>query len=191
MLPGLSNLHTAPVESVPVNSLEKLAAEEVAKQTLTQLDAKAAVRLLKEAGKLHDVLWYTARSDLPMLLAALPKPKESLWIKEINRWYYLSHASRFDLTWAFYSEKPRSITLNVESSSSRVWAGGEVTIVSTTDEVKSVLVPMLEQLNVREEAVADLILAAADYFSTEVGPGNVWMTDSSMLGRRQEAEQLP
>jgi hypothetical protein len=175
----------ASVESVPVSSLEKLAAEEVAKQTLTQLDAKAAVRLLKEADKLHDVLWSVARHDLPTFLAALPKPKESLWIRDICQWFYLSW-SDINLMWAIHAYEPRTIRLYAKS----LPGGRRVEPFSTIDEVKSDLVPMLEQRGVREEAIAELILGAADYFTREAGQDNRWMPHGNVLGRRQEAAQL-
>jgi hypothetical protein len=169
----------------PLPDLSSLAAESVTVQLLTQLDAKAAVQLLKRTDKLQDILRCVARDDLPTFLAALPTPKESLWTKDIHQWFYLSYGSPFSLMWEQDVDDPRTVTFYDKSSPRK----GQH--FSTILEVESTLVPALEQHNVRKEAVAELILAAADYFTREAGPDNQWMPHSNVLGSGQEAAQLP
>ena len=97
-----------------------------------------------------------------MLLAALPMPKESRWIKDIDEWFYLTYGgSPIRLQWAIRTSKPRSLSL-YDNALHRKTA-----VAATTHEVNSALVPMLGRYNISEDAVTDMILAAADYFSRD------------------------
>ena len=62
-----------------VKSLQQLTAENVTKQTLAQLSPSEVVQLLGD--KLPQVLEHVGRTNLPMVLAALPTPNESLRLR--------------------------------------------------------------------------------------------------------------
>ena len=173
MLPSLSALPVTPP------SLQQATAELITQQTLAQLHASDIVRLLG-GDKLKDILQYVGHHDPPMFLAALPKPKESPWIKDTCQWFYIAYGSSpIRLSWALYTEKPRSLCLHERPSQKCI------AVAATAHEVNSALVPMLGRYNISEDAVADMILAAADYFSREAEPGDEKrMTHSNLLGRR-------
>ena len=174
-------------EAVTIHSLERLAAERVTKQTLAQLDAMAAVQLLKEADKLKDVLWCVASHDLPTFLAAMPAPSEPQWVKKTADWWYLNEiSSPVRLTWAVRRNEPRSLSVR----GSQVYFG--TIVVATTHEVHSKIAPKFHQHGIGQDAIYELVRASADYFTRKVDPTvEKWMEHSSVLGRRQEAAQLP
>ena len=142
-------------------SLERLVAENITKQTLAQLPASAIVELLG-VDKLRDILQHMGQTDRSMVLAALPKPNESLWCKESSgEWFYKTHGSSpIRLQWNRIQTLPRYLGL-YENSTKRTTA-----VAATPHEVETVIVPELIRYNITEDAITDVILAAAEYFTS-------------------------
>ena len=161
-----------------MKSLQQISAENITKQTLAQLSASDVVQLL-EVDKLQDILKYMGQTNLPMVLAALPTPKESLWIKDTTEWFYVAYGSSpIRVFWAIYSGEPRNVRL-YDNEKQRVTA-----VATTAYEVQSAIVPMLRQHNIDEDAITEIVLVVADYFTRKAeSDGKRWMTHSNVLGR--------
>lgn len=159
--------------------LQQIAAEEITKQTLAQLSASEIVQLLG-VDKLQDILKHTCETNRSMVLAALPNPTETMWIKDIDEWFYVAYGSSpIRLQWNLYSSDIRSIQLYDDKKKATT------AVATTAYEVQSVIVPKMKKYDIKDDAVDDLLIAAADYFSRGVPDGGKkWVVHSNVLGRR-------
>ena len=146
---------------------------------LAQLPVSDIVQLLG-VDKLQDILKYMCQTDQALVLAAFPKPTEMLWIKDISEWFYVDYeTSPIRLQWQWWSRNPRYLKIYDNKMKTTT------AIAITAHEVHSVIIPKIRQYNIKDDAVGDIITAAADYFTRKADPSDThWMSHSNMLGRR-------